>query len=373
MTRTSSDVLVSSWGRRVKTLKRLAASTHRVLADRRRKPLAVVVCEATQFAVRHMEVPYFYFGSLGYCAGSGDHRDYIGHRDLVALHAWLRRSESAAVLNDKLSFHCWFRDAGLPLTRVLAHNDRAMLHFADDDAADAAADIGDTRGFVQVLERLRALSRTGAVFAKPVDGMEGEGAGRIDASSDLELLRRRITSGRFLFEEALTLAAVYPHAVNTLRVLTCARGDGRTPVVCAALLRVGVGGSDVDNASRGGIFVGVDQATGRLFAEGRRFLRFGGDAFAVHPDTGFRFEGFELPYFGAALATARAAGAHLPHALIGWDIAIAEDGPVLIEGNSRPHLGLVQAAIGRGMLADPAFRELYTSLHVDRHVRWKGY
>jgi hypothetical protein len=80
----------------------------------------------------------------------------------------------------------------------------------------------------------------------------------------------------------------------------------------------------VDNSSQGGIFVGVDLATGRLLPQAKRFFKHGGDVHASHPDTGFRFAGFEVPHFPQVLATAEGATAHVPHELIGWDIAVTE-------------------------------------------------
>jgi hypothetical protein len=52
-----------------------------------------------------------------------------------------------------------------------------------------------------------------------------------------------------------------------------------------------------------------------------------------YTDTGYEFAGFEVPYFMEALDTVKTAAAILPHRLVGWDIAITEEGPVLLEGN----------------------------------------
>ena len=76
------------------------------------------------------------------------------------------------------------------------------------------------------------------------------------------------------------VSAIYPHSVNTVRVLTCVDAD-RRPVVLAALLRLGTGRRHVDNASAGGIFVGIDLATGRLRREAKQFFQFGGQVHAV--------------------------------------------------------------------------------------------
>lgn len=53
-----------------------------------------------------------------------------------------------------------------------------------------------------------------------------------------------------------------------------------------------------------------------------------------HPQTHVRFSGFEIPYFHDAVKFATRLHSYLygVHS-IGWDIAITEAGPVIIEGN----------------------------------------
>jgi hypothetical protein len=230
--------------------------------------------------------------------------------------------------------------------------------------------VGDLGAFAAAIDELRSRSGSGSVFAKPVEGGRGEDCRRIDApGADLAALYAQTRSRRFLFQETLTqhpaLDAIYPHSVNTIRVLTCTQA-GAPPAVVAAVLRLGVGGSTVDNASQGGIFVGVDLETGRLLPLARRFFKLGGDVHATHPDTGFRFAGFELPYFGDALAIAGRAAAQVSHEVVGWDLAVTEAGVVLIEGNAVPHLPLVEVALGRGLMAHSSFRQLYEGMGLPR-------
>jgi hypothetical protein len=64
----------------------------------------------------------------------------------------------------------------------------------------------------------------------------------------------------------------------------------------------------------------------------------------THPDTGGQIAGRVLPYWRETLELARRAHtlAFADHVVIGWDIAILDDGPCLIEGNKGPDLDLVQ-------------------------------
>jgi Sugar-transfer associated ATP-grasp len=64
-----------------------------------------------------------------------------------------------------------------------------------------------------------------------------------------------------------------------------------------------------------------------------------------HPDTGAAIEGRVLPLWPETIAVAcRAHAAFAPRAIVGWDIAIASQGPVLIEGNNAPGVDLLQRA-----------------------------
>jgi hypothetical protein len=65
--------------------------------------------------------------------------------------------------------------------------------------------------------------------------------------------------------------------------------------------------------------------------------------------------GFEIPCWNEILETTlKATRAFHELGTIGWDVALTEDGPCLIEGNS--HYGCEQVAVGRGQKAE--FEEL---------------
>lgn len=87
---------------------------------------------------------------------------------------------------------------------------------------------------------------------------------------------------------------IYDKSVNTLRILTFIENETIDIVSC--FIRIGAGGSVVDNGSSGGLFVGIEQDTGMLKRTGYRDMKFGGGEFDRHPDTGFKFEGFKVPF-----------------------------------------------------------------------------
>jgi hypothetical protein len=143
--------------------------------------------------------------------------------------------------------------------------------------------------------------------------------------------------GPWLIQERVqqhsTMSALHPHSINTVRVITFNdRGNVR---VFSAAQRMGTNGRHVDNWTAGGIMVGVDLENGRLRADGFFKPGYGGRV-QHHPQTGVRFSGFEIPYFFDSIRTVTKLHGYLYgiHS-IGWDIAISDSGPIIIEGNDE--------------------------------------
>jgi hypothetical protein len=129
------------------------------------------------------------------------------------------------------------------------------------------------------------------------------------------------------------LSDIHPNSVNTLRIwLYQARGEVK---IGGAFLRVGRKGSLVDNTSGGGIYCIVDLATGILqyAASAKNPLL----QMSRHPDTDGQISGVQLPFWPECLKLAARAMQAFPHVNVaGVDVAIAVDGPKMIELNVKP-------------------------------------
>ena len=123
----------------------------------------------------------------------------------------------------------------------------------------------------------------------------------------------------------------------TVRMVTYVTREGHV-FLGSCELRIIVGASLVDNFRNGrnGNLIGtLPKAGGRV---GQVFGPAPGRArwalHEKHPQTGAPFAGFEVPYWDQACRLVeRAAVAMLPLRTIGWDVAITDEGPLLIEGN----------------------------------------
>jgi D-alanine-D-alanine ligase-like ATP-grasp enzyme len=75
-----------------------------------------------------------------------------------------------------------------------------------------------------------------------------------------------------------------------------------------------------------------------------------------------KFEKFQIPFYQEAKKLAVEAATRVPQLrVVGWDVAIQADGPILIEGNQLP--GLVYSEIAeQGYSNNPVFMELFEEI-----------
>lgn len=151
------------------------------------------------------------------------------------------------------------------------------------------------------------------------------------------------------------MAALNPTSVNTLRILSYR--SGMEILIIYSVVRIGRSGSVIDNQCAGGISTTISKE-GRLGKNA-----FGGYAEdnITKTDTGITLDGYELPSYDKAIDFVKRLHLKLPFFnIVGWDVAIQEDGePVLIEFNTNP--GLSQSAFksGMGEYTERIIRELW--------------
>ena len=155
---------------------------------------------------------------------------------------------------------------------------------------------------------------------------------------------------RFIVQELIiqhpALQAFGTGCVNTIRTITV-RGKSGNISVFAAFLRVGTDTeSFVDNRAKGGLAVGVDLKSGKLMKYGFPHAQFG-TKYEIHPLSSITFEDYQLPYWEEVVELVCSAHRQFYEMQsIGWDVAITENGPVLLEGNDSWEIGGPQDTFG---------------------------
>lgn len=147
----------------------------------------------------------------------------------------------------------------------------------------------------------------------------------------------------FLAEETIVqhpeMNKLCSRSVNTIRVCTVLSDNGN-PHVVYVLIRIGSGNNDVDNVSSGGMYTLLSDdgvITHPAFCD--KTVTY----YTAHPANGFELIGFKVPFFNEAVELCRKAALVEPRMrYIGWDIAITEQGPVIVEGNNLPGYDMPQ-------------------------------
>jgi hypothetical protein len=159
-------------------------------------------------------------------------------------------------------------------------------------------------------------------------------------------------------------------SLTTVRVMTCRNERGEYEVTNAAFRMAQGKTSVVDNFHAGGILAKVELTSGELgrATDGAMALGPGTGWCERHPDTGGQILGRKLPLWNEVLDLARRAHATVfsDQVVIGWDVAILDDGARLVEGNKGPDLDLVQrshaAPLGNARLGELLSYNLLRSL-----------
>ncbi|MEG2039327.1 MAG: sugar-transfer associated ATP-grasp domain-containing protein [Oscillospiraceae bacterium] len=176
------------------------------------------------------------------------------------------------------------------------------------------------------------------IVCKPVDATCGKGIVFIERQyygNIAELYSRLKQNKQFLVEQFVVqnhiISNIYPRSVNTVRLVTMLVQN--VPHVVFSSIRIG-NGLMVDNLNSGGMATVIDLQTGIITKPAMDKENI---LYEVHPFTGTQIVGTQIPFFKEAVEMVKKAALVVPEmGYIGWDVAIAEDGPLLIEANHFP-------------------------------------
>jgi hypothetical protein len=203
----------------------------------------------------------------------------------------------------------------------------------------------------------------GADRYRSMDGSELSAAALLDHVARLSKKQPYLLQPALVNHAALRELSV--GALCTVRLLTCRDEQGGHEVTNASYRMSNNPRSAVDNIHAGGIAAPIDLATGRMGPASDLGL---GPKFAwydSHPLTHAPIAGRVLPHWQEAMALAvRAHDAFSEWAVIGWDVALLDDGAWLIEGNKGPDVDLMQRPL-RGPIGNGRFGALL-AYHLER-------
>lgn len=323
---------------------------------------------ALRFGPGKMSLPEYYTLNLYDPAlDMAEKRRHVGRISSWKLNETLnlpKLTESRVFCGDKVMYTGLLQHLGLPTTETQAvlHKTR---HFGSIPALRSA---GELRDFLTNGARY-------PLFGKPAEGRAGIGTAMVTGVEDGQIVLsdgRRIDLQTFCSEvwtdyhdgyilqtclmQHERLRPMSGNAVSTLRMVTVRDGDQAS--LLYALWKIPSPKAMSDNFWQAGSLVaGVDD-DGRV-GSGWTGLGTRREEFETHPVTGERFDTIRIPHWDDFRRVARDAHGLFPEfGLVGWDIAITPEGPVIVEFNDNPFHALWQIVHNRG-IQNPDFAPVF--------------
>ncbi len=277
-----------------------------------------------------------------------------------------------SVFAQKSVFQSFFSKFNINIVKSYAYNVNHLFYKGDELSL-----IKTTKDFKSFLIDLRdkGLWKENYLIIKRTDNSYG---GRniykisykdvTDNKTLIETLYNTVIKSGYLFQDIVVqhpeLSRINPNSLNTLRIDTFTNKVGNTRIFNTTL-RISSGKAFVDNISSGGIFAGINMETGVLNDEAYGdFDKGTGLIHLSHPLTGLVFKDFKIPYFKEAKQLVKDAAQLLPEArVVGWDVGIQPNGPILLEGNFGNSLYDFEIS-QKGQRNNPVFQELLNEISV---------
>lgn len=262
-------------------------------------------------------------------------------------HFMNNKKEYAKSIEDKNFLPIVAKAAGVKMPKSIIYSIRDL--FFDEE-----------NNIIEIEKAVDILSNyNGSVILKPsVDTCGGQkvkvinNAGELTSENWKEILDEYKTN--FVIQEKIknhkSMEILHPKSLQTLRVGSYYK-DGDIKIL-PIIMRMGSGNSEIDNVSRGGLFIGVDN-DGKLLETGYNEF---GKSFKKHPDTEIVFKGHHIEHIEDLKANIKKIHKLLPQiGVVNWDFTIEEKGtPILIEANCicGGIIDMVQFAHGRGIFGE---------------------
>ncbi|MBE0653337.1 MAG: hypothetical protein IH594_06040 [Bacteroidales bacterium] len=271
--------------------------------------------------------------------------DYIKPHQFERIEKKLNTPEYYPILEDKYFFHQLMVGQGFRIPKNLFLIENSSIFNMD------------TKTYIHEEEFLR---KDLDGFCKVINGFGGKMIYRIKVEDEKLKLNGNEMSvpdfihflgkRKFLVQERILqhkdMNVLNPSCINTLRMLTVR--TGQTYSLYQVYSRIGINNNYVDNSLSGNIMIGVNRDTGKLMEYAYLLESTGADSkLARHPQTNVVFKDFSIPFFKESVEMVESLHVLFQQFfMIGWDIGITPEGPIVLEGNNITELYSYQVLYG---------------------------
>jgi hypothetical protein len=338
--------------------------------DPDRKPFLRIVADLFILLFTFKEVPVHYFSRYLFKKDRTNIKDYLPNKFLAGIARKFNDKKVKAVLDDKLYFSLFFSQFNISMPKILMYNHHDLFI-----VGNRSFKISTRNDFVARLNEILASEPVcdALVIKRTYASSSGHKIYKIfknqvsDESPLVSEIYSEVIKSDYLFQETVkqhpVLNKLNSSSLNTIRFDTFIDKDGQIDII-SGYIRMSIRNLHIDNISSGGCQVGIVLEEGKLKKNGYALIQSTGvEVFTEHPVTHILFENFPIPFFSEAKELTVQAARLMPGMrLIGWDVAIGETGPVLIEGNSDYDISGNDLA-AEGYFANPTFSKVLNEIN----------
>ena len=335
-----------------------------VLHDHDRKSIPKILIEMIIIGFRDRCFPNHYLSRFLYKKDQKNYLNYLPNKFIYNIKSNFNDRAVADVMENKLFFNYFYSQFNICMPKTIMFNHSKMFCYRDKHQ-----EINNVADFKSLLINvIQCNTSDNTLFIKKTYGSYG---GEKIFKITLEQIEQQPLTIDNLFQEVIQSGFIYqenviqhpdinmlnPSCLNTIRLDTFIDNSGHIDVI-SGFMRMSIENSHVDNVGAGGCFVGLNLKTGLLKKFGYMpFKQHGGNFLTEHPVTKTIFEHFKIPYVEEAKNLVIRTASLMPGLrLVGWDVGITPQGPILIEGNSDYNLTGGDLTDG-GYMANNIFRK----------------
>jgi hypothetical protein len=280
--------------------------------------------------------------------------DFIGRREFLKIknrnekelkkRAGCENLEYDVITKDKFIFNCFLKANNISCAEVFGILKNNVFINADGSKFGVEEFLKLYEDFV--LKNI-TLEASEGVFVCKTDaiGIEMNGE-RKSFDSFKEKSSDKIWLVQKIYTSHHKLREINSSALNTTRIVTILRNS--EPEYLTGFQAFATGNAKTDSWDKGSVYAGID-------AENECLKKYGyfnpedrsSSISDRHPDSGIIFADFKIPYLKDAVNLCiRAHKLLYFNYVIGWDVAITDEGPIIIEANEKPGMNVVQCLDG---------------------------
>jgi hypothetical protein len=336
-----------------------------VYKDPERKNVWIIARELISLFFYYRELPVHYVGRYLFKKDINNIKDFVPNKLSGLIAPKFNDQRLKQVLDNKLYFYLYYSQFGINLPVVIACNHGKL--FASEGKASVIGGFNEFKDFL--VDLFKNNTGCNALFLKKIYASSSgrnihvlliENMGKDD--SKLKEIFQDVTASEYIFQPRVCqhhdLNRLNPSSLNTIRFDTFIDCEGNVEII-SGFLKMSTNKLPVDNNTSGGCGVGINLDTGQLRKNGYSKIKMSGVGILTeHPVTGVKFENFVVPKIHEAQELVINAAKLMPGLrMVGWDVGITEDGPLLVEGNSDYGINSNDLMYG-GYMTNPIFRKV---------------